>query len=134
MGNDRIEKQIELQAPVSRVWRALTDHREFGEWFRVKLEGSLKRAASMAEVPVDLTASWTGAPMGEASKLVAGKDAGWRGNLTVSAVGGTGLEANGTGNVVSTGNGTLSHSAWRCSSRMPASPSFTCPIAAACPR
>ncbi len=34
-----IEKRIELKAPVSRVWRALTDHREFGEWFRVKLEG-----------------------------------------------------------------------------------------------
>src|SRR6202044_613121 len=34
---DRIEKSIELQAPVSRVWRALTDYREFGEWFRVKL-------------------------------------------------------------------------------------------------
>lgn len=36
--SDRIEKQIELKASVSRVWRALTDHREFGEWFRVKLE------------------------------------------------------------------------------------------------
>ena len=36
---DRIEKQIELKAPVSRVWRALTDYREFGEWFRVNLEG-----------------------------------------------------------------------------------------------
>jgi uncharacterized protein YndB with AHSA1/START domain len=36
---DRIEKFIELKAPVSRVWRALTDHREFGEWFRVKLDG-----------------------------------------------------------------------------------------------
>ena len=36
---DRIEKRIELKAPVSRVWRALTDYREFGEWFRVKLEG-----------------------------------------------------------------------------------------------
>jgi uncharacterized protein YndB with AHSA1/START domain len=34
-----IEKRIELAAPVSRVWRALTDHREFGEWFRVKLDG-----------------------------------------------------------------------------------------------
>ena len=34
-----IEKRIELKAPVSRVWRALTDHREFGQWFRVKLEG-----------------------------------------------------------------------------------------------
>ncbi len=37
--NDRIEKRIELKAPVSRVWRALTDFREFGEWFRVKLDG-----------------------------------------------------------------------------------------------
>src|ERR1700677_4718667 len=35
----RIEKRIEIKAPVSRVWRALTDYREFGEWFRVKLEG-----------------------------------------------------------------------------------------------
>ena len=39
MADDRIEKQIELKAPLSRVWRALTDYREFGEWFRVKLEG-----------------------------------------------------------------------------------------------
>jgi uncharacterized protein YndB with AHSA1/START domain len=36
--SDCIEKHIELKAPVSRVWRALTDHREFGEWFRVKLD------------------------------------------------------------------------------------------------
>jgi uncharacterized protein YndB with AHSA1/START domain len=37
--SDRIEKRVELKAPVARVWRALTDHREFGEWFRVKLDG-----------------------------------------------------------------------------------------------
>ena len=37
--SDRIEKQIELKASISRVWRALTDYREFGEWFRVKLDG-----------------------------------------------------------------------------------------------
>lgn len=36
--SNRIEKSIELNAPVSRVWRALTDYREFGEWFRVKLD------------------------------------------------------------------------------------------------
>lgn len=35
---NRIEKRIELKAPVARVWRALTDYREFGEWFRVKLD------------------------------------------------------------------------------------------------
>jgi uncharacterized protein YndB with AHSA1/START domain len=39
VGTDRIEKSIELNAPIARVWRALTDYREFGEWFRVTLEG-----------------------------------------------------------------------------------------------
>jgi uncharacterized protein YndB with AHSA1/START domain len=33
-----IEKRLELRAPVSRVWRALTDYREFGQWFGVNLE------------------------------------------------------------------------------------------------
>lgn len=37
--SDRIEKTIEIKAPVARVWRALTDHEEFGMWFRCRLEG-----------------------------------------------------------------------------------------------
>jgi len=36
--SDKIEKRIEIKAPIRRVWRALTDHREFGEWFGVRLE------------------------------------------------------------------------------------------------
>ena len=36
--NDRIEKRIALKVPVSRLWRALTDHEQFGAWFQVKLE------------------------------------------------------------------------------------------------
>jgi uncharacterized protein YndB with AHSA1/START domain len=36
---NRIEKSIEIKAPVTRVWRALTDHKEFGAWFRVRLDG-----------------------------------------------------------------------------------------------
>ncbi|MGA7687323.1 MAG: SRPBCC family protein [Terriglobales bacterium] len=39
MTDNVIEKRTELKAPVSRVWRAITDYREFGEWFRVKLDG-----------------------------------------------------------------------------------------------
>ena len=35
---DRVEKRIEVKAPVARVWRALTDYREFGDWFKVKME------------------------------------------------------------------------------------------------
>ena len=37
--SDRIEKSIDMKAPQSRVWKALTDHREFGTWFGVRLDG-----------------------------------------------------------------------------------------------
>ena len=43
---DRIEKIVELAAPVSRVWRAITDHKEFGEWFRVRLDNPFKVGAA----------------------------------------------------------------------------------------
>jgi uncharacterized protein YndB with AHSA1/START domain len=36
--SDRIEKTMDLRAPVDRVWLALTDHVEFGAWFRVVLD------------------------------------------------------------------------------------------------
>lgn len=42
METNRIEKRIELQAPVARVWKALTDYREFGEWFRVRIDSPFK--------------------------------------------------------------------------------------------
>lgn len=50
-----IEKQIELKAPVGRVWRALTDSRQFGEWFRVALDGPF-----VAGQPVGGHITWPG--------------------------------------------------------------------------
>jgi uncharacterized protein YndB with AHSA1/START domain len=38
MITDRIEKRILLRAPLSRVWRALTNAREFGTWFGMKCD------------------------------------------------------------------------------------------------
>jgi uncharacterized protein YndB with AHSA1/START domain len=38
---DRIEKKINLSVALSRVWRAISDAQEFGEWFRVNLEAPL---------------------------------------------------------------------------------------------
>lgn len=35
---DRIEKEIVMRAPRSRVWRAITDAREFGRWFRADIQ------------------------------------------------------------------------------------------------
>ena len=37
VATDRIEKEIVVRAPRSRVWRALTDAREFGQWFRAEM-------------------------------------------------------------------------------------------------
>jgi uncharacterized protein YndB with AHSA1/START domain len=36
---DRIEKQILLRAPLSKVWKALINPGEFGAWFGVKMSG-----------------------------------------------------------------------------------------------
>src|SRR6266404_5258550 len=36
---DRIERDILLKAPRSRVWRALSNAEEFGDWFGVALRG-----------------------------------------------------------------------------------------------
>ena len=37
--SDRIEKQVILRAPLSRVWQALTDADQFGQWFGVRFDG-----------------------------------------------------------------------------------------------
>lgn len=39
---DRIEKKVLLRAPRARVWRALADAQEFGQWFRADLTGSFR--------------------------------------------------------------------------------------------
>jgi uncharacterized protein YndB with AHSA1/START domain len=36
---DRIQKEIVLKAPRSRVWKAISDSREFGDWFKVDMSG-----------------------------------------------------------------------------------------------
>ena len=38
--SDRIEKQVTYDAPRSRVWRALTDVKQFNSWFGIALAGS----------------------------------------------------------------------------------------------
>jgi len=44
---DRIEKRVVLRASRARVWRAITDAQEFGAWFRVNLEGTFAKGATI---------------------------------------------------------------------------------------
>src|SRR5258708_38666967 len=47
---DRIEKEIVLRAPRSRVWRALTNADEFGAWFGMKLQGSFTPRSTVSGI------------------------------------------------------------------------------------
>lgn len=47
MSTDRIEKKILLNAPLSRVWRALSDSVEFGHWFGVRFDGPFSPGTAM---------------------------------------------------------------------------------------
>jgi uncharacterized protein YndB with AHSA1/START domain len=44
---DRIEKTVIIKAPRSRVWRAISDVRQFGKWFQVTLDGEFTAGATV---------------------------------------------------------------------------------------
>lgn len=46
-GTDRIEKTVTLKAPRARVWRAIADAKQFGEWFRVRFDGEFAAGATV---------------------------------------------------------------------------------------
>ncbi|HEU4412916.1 MAG TPA: SRPBCC family protein [Polyangiaceae bacterium] len=56
---DRIEKKVVLRAPRARVWRAISDSREFGAWFGMRLEGPFVAGATLrgAIVPTTVDAA-----------------------------------------------------------------------------
>ncbi len=51
----------------------------------VRVEGTLARAPSLNEVPINLEGEWRDAPLGEATRVLLGHDAGIRGEMTLSA-------------------------------------------------
>jgi AsmA protein len=71
--------RVRLEAHPARTDAAVTDTGV------MRLEGTVGRAATLAAVPVDLHAAWTAAPLGAASLVLAGRDMGFRGELTFDA-------------------------------------------------
>ena len=55
MSPDRIEKTILLRAPLKRVWRALSDSTEFGNWFGMRFNAPFAPGATMTAVIVPTT-------------------------------------------------------------------------------
>jgi uncharacterized protein YndB with AHSA1/START domain len=50
MSSDRIEKEVLLKAPLERVWRAISDSGEFGQWFGVRFDGPFVAGATLTGV------------------------------------------------------------------------------------
>ena len=44
---DRIEKRVVLRAPRERVWRAISDSKQFGTWFGVEFDGPFVAGVQM---------------------------------------------------------------------------------------
>jgi hypothetical protein len=51
----------------------------------LELEGTLSRAPSLGQVPINLRGTWRNAPLGGASRFLLGRDAGLRGEMTLTA-------------------------------------------------
>ncbi len=51
----------------------------------LKLDGRFQRASSLRDTPLDLKFTFSGGPLGQLTKLIYGRDRGWRGNVRSNA-------------------------------------------------
>ena len=75
MNTDRIEKEVLLKAPLERVWRAISDAEEFGQWFGVRFDGPFVPGASLTGV---ITPTAVDADVAAAQEPHAGKSDTWQ--------------------------------------------------------
>jgi uncharacterized protein YndB with AHSA1/START domain len=75
MSTDRIEKQVVLRAPLDRVWRAISDADEFGQWFGVRFDGPFVAGKSVTGV---ITPTTVDEDVARAQEPHAGKSDSWQ--------------------------------------------------------
>jgi uncharacterized protein YndB with AHSA1/START domain len=75
MSNDQIEKKVVLRAPLDRVWRAISDADEFGQWFGVRFDGPFVAGASVTGV---ITPTTVDEDVAQAQEPHAGKSDTWQ--------------------------------------------------------
>jgi hypothetical protein len=76
---DSQQFHLRLQARPARTDTSVSDTGT------LQVEGTLGRAPSLNQVPLDLKGEWSGVPLGEATRVLFGHDAGIRGDMTLSA-------------------------------------------------
>jgi uncharacterized protein YndB with AHSA1/START domain len=69
LSTDRIEKQILLRAPLSRVWKAVSDPDEIAAWFGMRFHGALTPGARL---PVSIVGTSVDPEVAAAQKKHAG--------------------------------------------------------------
>lgn len=57
---DRIEKDVVLSAPRSRVWAAVGDSTEFGKWFKCRFDGPFEEGKTIRATLLE--PGWEGTP------------------------------------------------------------------------
>jgi len=86
-----VESEFALWSPDPNQWRLRLRARptrtdsSVSDTGTIELEATLGRGDSLAHIPLNLTGQWHDAPLGEASRILMGRDAGWRGNMALSA-------------------------------------------------
>jgi AsmA protein len=51
----------------------------------IELESTLSAASATSQIPINLQGQWRDAPLGEATRVLFGRDLGWRGDMNLSA-------------------------------------------------
>lgn len=54
-----------------------------GDTGTIQIDGSMQRASILDQMPLDLRVTWSNAQMGQFSRILLGRDAGWRGSLNL---------------------------------------------------
>ena len=86
-----VDSEFALWSPDPNQWRLRLRARptrtdsSISDAGTLELEATLGRSDSLAHIPLNLTGQWRDAPLGEASRVLSGHDAGWRGNMALSA-------------------------------------------------
>lgn len=86
-----VESQFALWSPDPNQWRLRMQARptrtdsNSSDTGTLELEATLGRGETLARIPINLEGQWRDAPLGEASRVLTGHDAGWRGNMVISA-------------------------------------------------
>jgi hypothetical protein len=73
--------EIRLEGQPARTDLAATS----GDTGDIRLDGRIHRASELGGMPVSLTGEWTDAPLGQAGRLLLGREVGWRGKVNLHA-------------------------------------------------